>query len=239
MCSILVVLYYRYELDVKIWMYHHSEYFPSYFFSIDESLEQWKPFDAFVCYAKEDEWFVKTQLRPKLEDEDPKFRLCIHQRDWDVGKTIPEQINDSVTNSRRTLVVLSHNFLNSDWCKREFQVARDRSIHDKIGRIIVIMLEDIAHHRLTDELKAYITKYTYIPWQDNDWFWNKLRYVLPHKVKIRVERLKVDFEIPSLQKESKFWLYNLSDWLSGTRRSTSRTPYSCRSQAEKCVVEIL
>lgn len=212
-CAIVVVLYYRYELEIKIWIYHHREYFPPWFFPIDENFEHWKTYDAFICYAEKDENFVKTLLRPKLEDEHPKFNLCIHQRDWCPGKGIVEQIYKSVADSRRIIIVLSHNFLNSNLCKLEFQVARDRSLQDKVGRIIVIMLEDIATHRLNDELKEYINKYTYIPWQDDDWFWNKLRYVLPHKVRIRVDRWNTDFEIPNLSKQSKFSPWRVWGWL--------------------------
>ncbi|KAK7573829.1 hypothetical protein V9T40_011020 [Parthenolecanium corni] len=183
--SIILWIYHRF-MDIKVYIYNHREFFPRWVFPQEEDNDSSTTYkyDAFVCYAKEDEKFIKTRLRPMLEDTEPKFKLCIHQRDWCPGHLIHDQIYKSVADSRRTIIVLSHNFLNSNLCNLEFQVAYDQSIRDKVNRLLVIMLEDIAIHRLSNQLKAYITKYTYIPWQDNDWFWNKLRYVLPHKNKV-------------------------------------------------------
>lgn len=187
---IIVWLYRRYAFQIYTFFYQYRKFLPKCVFRDADETDDGEIYDAFVCFARDDEKFVKTRLRPMLEDHDPYFKLCVHLRDWVAGDRINDQIYQSVRNSRRTIIVLSHNFLNSELCMLEFTVARDQAIKDRANRIIVIMLEDIAPHRLTEDLRAYITSYTYIPWQDNDWFWSKLRYALPHSISAntRVDR---------------------------------------------------
>lgn len=171
-------LYRHYKFEMLSILNIYREYLPECIFPKVDAADDKKIFDAFVCYAKGDEQFVETRLVPTLENYSPYYKLCVHLRDWVAGDRINDQIYRSVKNSRRIIIVLSHNFLNSGTCQLEFRVARDQAIKDNVNRLIVIMLEDIAKHRLTEDLKAYITTYTYIPWQDNDRFWYKLRFAL-------------------------------------------------------------
>ena len=44
-------------------------------------------------------------------------RCCIHTRDWSVGEMIPDQIVASVHQSRRTLIVLSPEYVACSWTR--------------------------------------------------------------------------------------------------------------------------
>lgn len=44
---------------------------------------------------------------------------------------IPDQILDSVSASRRTVVVLSRSYLNSTWSRMEFQAAHTKTMEEK------------------------------------------------------------------------------------------------------------
>ena len=90
-------------------------------------------FDAFVSYSHHDGPWVYQQLRPYLEDEEPAFRLCIHERDFMAGAAIAENIACGLKTSRRMILVLSKAFLRSDWCHHEF-----RQAHYKVWRLQVI-----------------------------------------------------------------------------------------------------
>ena len=82
-------------------------------------------YDAFVCYNSRDELWITEELQPKLEDEFG-LKLCLHERDFVLGGDIMEQITSGIENSRKTLLILSPNFLASNWCHWEMSLAYSR-----------------------------------------------------------------------------------------------------------------
>ena len=82
-------------------------------------------YDAFVSYNSRDELWITEELQPKLEDEFG-LKLCLHQRDFVLGGDIMEQITSGIENSRKTLLILSPNFLASTWCHWEMNLAHSR-----------------------------------------------------------------------------------------------------------------
>ncbi|XP_050319501.1 protein toll-like [Bactrocera neohumeralis] len=175
----IIALFYKYKLEVKVWLYgknilrsciHECE------------LDKHKKFDAFISYAHQDADFVNHTLLPQLEQCEPPFRVCTHERNWLAGAYIPEQIIESVEQSRRTIIVLSQHFIESDWARMEFRTAHQCSLNEGRARIIMIKYGEISNSELLDrELKAYLDMNTYLDWQDNR-FWNKLHYAMPHKL---------------------------------------------------------
>ena len=82
-------------------------------------------YDAFVSYNSRDELWITEELQPKLEDEFG-LKLCLHERDFVLGSDIMEQITSAIENSRKTLFILSPNFLASTWCHWEMNLAHNR-----------------------------------------------------------------------------------------------------------------
>ncbi|XP_069763843.1 toll-like receptor 13 [Narcine bancroftii] len=142
-------------------------------------------YDAFVSYNSKDESWVFDQLMQHLETEGPQFcHLCLHHRDFAVGKPIVENIVDAIYNSKKTLCVISKNYLQSEWCSMEMQVALYRLFEEHSDVLILVFLDEIPGHVLSSyhHLRKLVKRKTYIHWPADDagqrLFWAKLRDAL-------------------------------------------------------------
>ncbi|RUS75705.1 hypothetical protein EGW08_016520 [Elysia chlorotica] len=166
-----------------------------------------KDFDAFVSYksSPRDEIFVLRHLYPKLEQE-LGFKLCLHFRDFPPGEAIANNIIQAVERSRRTILVLSPNYVSSEWCRLEYQKAQHEMLKLK-HKIIPVILEDVRKVPEMDKaLRTIIDTVTYVEWPgepntsfprnfdkvidasttkdtDHDRFWKLLACSMPKKRK--------------------------------------------------------
>ncbi|XP_071249271.1 toll-like receptor 13 [Salvelinus alpinus] len=138
-------------------------------------------YDAFVSYSGKDERWVVEELLPNLEQRGPPFlRLCLHSRDFQLGKDIVENITDSLYRSRHTVCLVSRHYLRSNWCSLEMKLATSRLQVEQRDILLLVFLEKIpprrlsAHHRLARLVKTR----TYLDWpQDpnqHQEFWDRL-----------------------------------------------------------------
>lgn len=189
-CGLLVFMAFNKE-SFQIWLYSKS--WSRWIFS-EDLIDKDKEYDAFLSYAHQDAKFVENSLLDGLENPDDdsyKYRCLIHTRDWNVGEMIPEQIIHSVESSRRTIIVLTSDYIQSMWSKMEFSKAHDMGLQDRAPRVIIIVHGDLPPVKdMNEDLQSYIKMNTYLESSD-PWFWQKLRYALPHRgVKYKQQQRK-------------------------------------------------
>ncbi|XP_063748664.1 toll-like receptor 13 isoform X2 [Eleginops maclovinus] len=148
-------------------------------------------YDAFISYSSKDEGWVMEQLVPNLERPAagcaPGLRLCLHHRDFRPGAAVLENIEAAIYGSRHTICVVTRNFLQSEWCSMEFQLASLRLLYDGSDVLLLVFLEEIPERFLSPytRLCKIVRKKTYLLWpeepQERNTFWIRLIDALKDK----------------------------------------------------------
>ena len=187
-CLAAAVVAYHYRAHIRYWM-----------FIIRMDLKRRAPrskacegysnyqYDAFVSYSNEDRNFV-VRLVAMLENYEPFLRLCVYERDFEIGSVISESVLQSVALSRRTLLIISDAFARSQWCRWELQLAENHTLflsNELDGcedPLIMIKLGEVAKTHMTPTLKYLLKTRVYLEWDSEPakqkLFWDKLRSAL-------------------------------------------------------------
>ncbi|GFY53343.1 toll-like receptor 2 type-1 [Trichonephila inaurata madagascariensis] len=143
-------------------------------------------FDCFVSYCDKDTPWVRSHLLPALETEAHKIICCLPDRDFVAGYSAVDNIAAAIEQSRTTLLILSNEYLNSDWCRFEAEIAQHKLFEDSRNGLIVILLEPILKERITKNLQYVIRTRTCVQWTNiatgQKLFWKRLRLALMSSV---------------------------------------------------------
>ncbi|XP_071116673.1 toll-like receptor 4 [Haliotis cracherodii] len=171
---------YRYRWRLRYLYYLVLNRYRGYIPARDE--EQEFEFDAFVSYADEDRTFVVRDMRQILEEQErpeDKFSLCIHHRDFLPGEAIAANILKAISSSRKTVVILTRNFLKSYWCRYEMEMAKMESIYTGRNTLLVVVMEDIPVKDLPMDIVEVMRRDSYVEFTDdmegNAVFWHSLK----------------------------------------------------------------
>ncbi|XP_048745873.2 toll-like receptor 13 [Ostrea edulis] len=134
-------------------------------------------YDVFIAYNSNDRVWVISEMIPILEKQE-NMKLCLHERDFEIGKMIIDNITDTMQKSRKILLILSNNFAESHWCRFETMMAQIRSMNDGENMVVVILLERIQTKNITNSLHVLLNTTTYIEWKnkenEKELFWQRL-----------------------------------------------------------------
>uniref|UniRef100_A0A3P9IGJ1 Toll-like receptor 2 n=1 Tax=Oryzias latipes TaxID=8090 RepID=A0A3P9IGJ1_ORYLA len=156
----------------------------------DEESEALISFDAFVSYSDRDASWVENFLVPELEETNDSrsqqpLSLCLHKRDFLPGQWIMDNIMNSIERSRRTVFVLSENFVQSDWCRYELDFSHFWLFDAKGDAAILILLEPLSRDDIPKrfyKLRRLMSSNTYLKWPEEEErreeFWRSLRCAL-------------------------------------------------------------
>ena len=167
---------YKFRGEAKVFMYTHFNWHP--FDRINDS-DPNKTYDAFISFSGNDYEWISNTLCVRLENHDPPYKLCLHHRDFLVGAPIQQNIFNGIEKSKRMIMILSKNFVKSEWCLLEFRAAHQKVLEDRMNYLIIILFDDVDMAEVNDEIKLYMRTNTYLSVK-NKWFWEKLFYALPH-----------------------------------------------------------
>ena len=176
---LIAMVFYRHKFEIKIFCLKLTYQWKQYHEIHDT---QYYEYDAFVAFHESDLTFVTTEIVPNLEKDD-EFKLCIHHRNFIVGGSIEESILAAIEKSRKTVVILSENFLKSGWCDFEYKMARVRGFDEGVDIIIPIIKGELSNvENMSRSIRALLRKNTYIQWPEHqnqvDEFWQKLKTAL-------------------------------------------------------------
>ena len=76
-----------------------------------------------------------------LLEEKHHLKCCIHYRDFTPGKPFQECMAESVYNSNKIIAVLSRNFLKSNYCSYELNIAKYRLLNRKDDSLVIIRID--------------------------------------------------------------------------------------------------
>ncbi|CAB3375491.1 Hypothetical predicted protein [Cloeon dipterum] len=183
-CLIFLAAYHRREL--RLWMYSRCGvrlcYRPN---TSSSALEEdaSRLFDAYVAYSLKDEAWVTQMLATGLE---PQYRLCLHYRDFSASNYVADTILEAVEASRRTVLILSPQFLTSEWARFDYKSAMREALQREARRgkkpprrLVVVFLTDVPSRDLDPDLRMYLNSAALVLKYGDRRFWEKLRSALP------------------------------------------------------------
>ncbi|XP_062415470.1 toll-like receptor 5 [Pungitius pungitius] len=139
--------------------------------------------DAFLCFSDTDYDWVEAALLKKLDNqfsEENMFRCCFEARDFLPGEDHLSNFRDAIWGSRKTVCVVTREFLKDGWCLEAFTLAQGRMLEELTNVLIVLVVGKVAHYQLMryKALRAFVQRREYLTWpedpQDLEWFYGRL-----------------------------------------------------------------
>ncbi|KAH8410747.1 hypothetical protein KR222_003945, partial [Zaprionus bogoriensis] len=141
-------------------------------------------YDIFISYCQNDRQWVLDELLPNVE-RSGDISICLHERDFQIGVTILDNIISCMDRSRSLMLLISSKFLLSHWCQFEMYLAQHRIFEVSKEHLILVFLEDIPRNRRPKTLQYLMDIKTYIKWpskgnkqpsaEERRLFWKRLR----------------------------------------------------------------
>ena len=123
-----------------------------------------KLYHVFFSHSNEDrEWVLQVVLR--LESPEYGLNCCFADRDFDLGVPVFQNITKCIHASRRTVIVMSPEFVESPWCSYETRIIMEMNLDARQRLLIPVMLRQC---RVPD----FIGRLTYMN-VNNEHFWMK------------------------------------------------------------------
>lgn len=186
---IVLIIAFVFREPVRVWLFAH--YGVRVFGPRCEESE--KLYDAVLLHSPKDSEFVTRGLASELETGRPALRICVQHRDL-ASDASHIQILEAARASRRVVLILSRNFLQTEWSRCELRRAVHESLRGRPHKLVVIEEADVLLEAESDvELLPYLKTTTVNRIRRSDrHFWEKLRYALPVEIPYRGNNYTLD-----------------------------------------------
>ncbi|XP_058021469.1 toll-like receptor 5 [Ahaetulla prasina] len=151
-------------------------------------------YDAYLCYSSKDFEWVQNSLIKHLDSQYSKknrFALCFEDRDFLPGEDHISNIHDAVWNCRKTICVVTKQFLKDGWCVEAFNFAQSRYFSDLEDILIMVVAGSLSQYQLMkyQPIRIFLKRGQYLRWpedhQDLEWFLSTLSHQIMKKKKIK------------------------------------------------------
>ncbi|NXL49847.1 TLR5 protein, partial [Podilymbus podiceps] len=151
-------------------------------------------YDAYLCYSKNDFEWVQNSLLKRLDSQyfdKNRFTLCFEERDFLPGEERINNIRDAIWNSRKTICIVTKQFLKDGWCVEAFNFAQSRYFCDLKDVLIMVVVGSLSQYQLLKHkpIRNFLQRSRYLRWpedyQDVDWFLNNLSCQILSEKKVR------------------------------------------------------
>ena len=163
---------------------------PSYRFYRRRLRRQWAElnddyeYDAFVAYSDETpevrRW-VNVTMQTELE-QNRGLKLFLHQRDLLREGFLLERIDDAMRRCRKTVLVLSPEFLQSRICLYEAWSAHTSMVTEGRDAVVLVKLQALPISGITEILTSLMKIRECLPWTEDpagqELFWEDLKATL-------------------------------------------------------------
>ncbi|KAM3932773.1 uncharacterized protein RB166_005814 [Leptodactylus fuscus] len=145
----------------------------SHLFSVPTLTEN-DTYHVFMSFSAADSAWVHRLIQ-KLEATFPSIKICTHDREFTAGKTIIENMTESIQSCQKIVMVLSPDFVRSRWCLFEANLSmfQDCMSHKVI---VPVMLKPCP-------MPLYLSHLTYLEVEDEQFFQKLCNRLLKNNAK--------------------------------------------------------
>ncbi|XP_061196379.1 toll-like receptor 4 [Saccostrea echinata] len=183
-CSLVISLSFSYLIYRNRWKIRYLRYIANKslrgYHRLQSSCSEGFEFDAYVSYSIKDLAFVKNEMIPNIEERSD-MKLAIMHRDDLAGEIQTTNIMDCISRSKRTVCVVSKNYLESDWQDYELNMARMEGISARktLNFVFLILMPDVCQSKYPRKARDFIKKGYFLEYPDDPVgkrvFWETLR----------------------------------------------------------------
>nr|DBA27313.1 TPA: hypothetical protein GDO54_011475 [Pyxicephalus adspersus] len=193
-------------ISVFTYKYFRGLFFGLYkkmvFSMLEEKTQEEKAhkYDAYMCYTQKDFQWVENVFLKNLDSEyceKNRFNLCFEERNFIPGEDHIVNIRDAIWNSKKTVCIVTKQFLRDGWCVEALNYAQSRYFTDLKDVLIMVVVGSLSDYQLRKykPIRTYIQRCEYLKWpedyQDVDWFLSRLSYKMLREEKLDNKEVKV------------------------------------------------